>query len=195
MTDAPQFRRLSERVVHEGYVWSLALAEFAAPDGSTFTRDIVRSPGAVGVLPLVFDAEGNPSVVLVSQYRPPYERDVLEIPAGMRDVDGEDTAQVARRELIEEAGLDAGRLDLLTEILPSPGMTDSVTTLYLATECTPVPHDRQGPEEAHMQVLHLPLVEAVAMVERGEIVDAKSVVAVLLTERRLRNSDHPPTSG
>lgn len=181
--------------MHEGYVWSLALAEFAAPDGSTFTRDIVRSPGAVGVLPLVFDAEGNPSVVLVSQYRPPYERDVLEIPAGMRDVDGEDTAQVARRELIEEAGLDAGRLDLLTEILPSPGMTDSVTTLYLATECTPVPHDRQGPEEAHMQVLHLPLVEAVAMVERGEIVDAKSVVAVLLTERRLRNSDHPPTSG
>jgi 8-oxo-dGTP pyrophosphatase MutT (NUDIX family) len=195
VTDVPQFRRLSERVVHEGHVWSLALVEFAAPDGSTFTRDIVRSPGAVGVLPLVFDAEGNPSVVLVSQYRPSYERDVLEIPAGMRDVDGEDTAQVARRELIEEAGLDAGRLDLLAEILPSPGMTDSVTTLYLATECTAVPHDRQGPEEAHMQLLHLPLVEAVAMIERGQIVDAKSVVAVLLTERRLRDSDHPTTSG
>ena len=195
MTDAPAFRRLSERVLHVGYVWNLALAEFAAPDGSTFTRDIVRSPGAVGVLPLIFDAEGNPSVVLVSQYRPPYERDVVEIPAGMRDVDGEDTAEVARRELIEEAGLDAGRLDLLTEILPSPGMTDSVTTLFLATECTPVPHDRQGPEEAHMQLLHLPLVEAIAMVERGEITDAKSVVALLLTERRLRDSDHPSTSG
>lgn len=195
MTDAPAFRRLSERVLHVGYVWNLALAEFAAPDGSTFTRDIVRSPGAVGVLPLIFDAEGNPSVVLVSQYRPPYERDVVEIPAGMRDVDGEDTAEVARRELIEEAGLHAGRLDLLTEILPSPGMTDSVTTLFLATECTPVPHDRQGPEEAHMQLLHLPLVEAIAMVERGEITDAKSVVALLLTERRLRDSDHPSTSG
>jgi 8-oxo-dGDP phosphatase len=94
-------------------------------------------------------------------------------------------------ELIEEAGLQAGRLELLTEILPSPGMTDSVTSLYLATECTPVPHDRHGPEEEHMQLLHVPLVEAVAMVERGEIGDAKSVIALLLADRRLRASDHP----
>jgi ADP-ribose pyrophosphatase len=184
------FRRRSETVVHEGHVWHLALAEFEAPDGSTFTRDIVRSPGAVGVLPLVFDAEGNPSVVLVSQYRPPYDRFVVEIPAGMRDVDGEDTAEVARRELVEEAGLDAGQLDLLAEILPSPGMTDAITTLFLATDCRPVPHDRHGPEEEHMTLLHLPLADALAMVERGEIVDAKSVVALLLAERRLQRSDH-----
>ncbi len=185
------FRRVSERIVHEGHVWNLALAEFESPDGSRFTRDIVRSPGAVGVLPLIFDAEGNPSVVLVSQYRPPYERTIVEMPAGMRDIDGEDTTDVARRELIEEAGLQAGRLDLLTEILPSPGMTDSVTTLYLATGCTPVPHDRQGPEEEHMELLHVPLTEAVARVERGEITDAKTVVALLLTDRRLRAADHP----
>ena len=56
-------------------------------------------------MPLVFDAEGNPSVVLVEQYRPPYERAILEIPAGMRDVDGEPTEETARRELVEEAGL------------------------------------------------------------------------------------------
>ena len=185
------FRRISERTIHEGYVWDLALVEFEAPDGSSFTRDIVRSPGAVGVLPLVFDAEGNPSVVLVSQYRPPYERAIVEIPAGMRDVDGEDASDVARRELVEEAGLYAGHLELLSEILPSPGMTDSITTLYLATECTPVPHDRQGPEEEHMELLHVPLVEAIAMVEHGEIADAKSVVALLLADRRLRASDHP----
>ena len=186
-----EFRRISERTIHEGYVWNLALVEFEAPDGSHFSRDIVRSPGAVGVLPLVFDAEGNPSVVLVSQYRPPYECAVVEMPAGMRDIVGEDTAEVAQRELIEEAGLEAGRLELLTEILPSPGMTDSVTTLYLATDCTPVPHDRQGPEEEHMELLHLPLIEAVSMVERGEISDAKTVVALLLTDKRLRASDHP----
>ena len=185
------FRRVSERTIHEGHVWNLAVAEFEAPDGSTFTRDIVRSPGAVGVLPLIFDAEGNASVVLVSQYRPPYERSIIEMPAGMRDIDGEDTAEVARRELIEEAGLQAGELVLLAEILPSPGMTDSVTTLYLATGCTPVPHDRQGPEEEHMELHHVPLVEAVAMIERGEIVDAKTVVALLLADRRLVASDHP----
>ncbi len=193
VSDEAEFRRLSESIIHEGYIWNLAVAEFEAPDGSTFTRDIVRSPGAVGVVPLVFDAEGNPSVVLVSQYRPPYERNLVEIPAGMRDIAGEDTAEVARRELVEEAGLTAGHLELLAEILPSPGMTDSVTTLYLATDCTPVPHDRQGPEEQHMVVLHVPLDDAVAMIERGEISDAKSVVALLLTERRLRASDRTGT--
>jgi 8-oxo-dGDP phosphatase len=192
VTGDASFRRLSESVIHEGYVWNLAVAQFEAPDGSTFTRDIVRSPGAVGVVPLLFDAEGNPSVVLVSQYRPAYERTVIEIPAGMRDVDGENTADVARRELVEEAGLRADHLDLLAEILPSPGMTDSVTTLYLATGCTPVAHDRQGPEEEHMQLLHVPLADAVEMVERGEIADSKSVVALLLTERRLRAADHRP---
>lgn len=189
------FRRTGERTIHEGYVWNLATAEFEAPDGTAFTRDIVRSPGAVGVVPVVFDAEGNASVVLVAQYRPPYERTIVEVPAGMRDIDGEDTAEVAQRELAEEAGLRAGRLEFLTEILPSPGMTDSVTTLYLATDCTPVPHDRQGPEETHMELLHLPLTDAVAMVERGEIADAKSVVALLFTERRLAAADRPPVAG
>lgn len=185
----PSFRRLSETRIHQGYVWHVAVAEYAAPDGQRFTRDIVRSPGAVGVVAVNFDVEGNASVVLVSQYRPPYERMIIEIPAGMRDIPGEDTAEVARRELVEEAGLRAGHLERLSEILPSPGMTDSVTTLYLATECTPVPHDRQGPEEEYMELLHVPLDDAIAMVERGEIVDAKTVVGLLLTERRLRAAD------
>ena len=149
----------------------------------------MRSPGAVGVVPVVFDAEGSPSVVLVSQYRPPYEREIMEIPAGMRDIDGEATEEVARRELAEEVGLAAAAIERLTEILPSPGMTDSVTTIYLATGCTPVPDDRQGPEEEHMTILHVPLADAVAMVERGEIVDAKSVVGLLFAERRLAAAD------
>ncbi|MGB0112089.1 MAG: NUDIX hydrolase [Ilumatobacteraceae bacterium] len=189
MTDDLGFRRLSESMAHQGHVWHVAVAEFESPDGDRFTRDIVRSPGAVGVVPVVFDVEGNPSVVLVSQYRPPYERVLIEIPAGMRDIEGEDTAEVARRELIEEAGLQAEHLEYLTEILPSPGMTNSVTTLYMATGCTPVPHDRQGPEEEHMSLLHLPLSDAVAMVDRGEITDAKSVVALLFVQRRLAASD------
>jgi len=176
-------------MVHQGHVWHVAVAEFEAPDGSTFRRDIVRSPGAVGVVPVVFDAEGNPSVVVVRQYRPPYDRAIIEIPAGMRDVAGEDTADVARRELAEEAGLAAGRVELLTEIYPSPGMTDSVTSLYVATDCTPVPHDRHGPEEENMELLHLPLGDALEMVVRGDIKDAKSVVGLLLTERRLAELD------
>lgn len=183
------FRRLKETTLHEGHVWHLATAQYEAPDGRRFDRDIVRSPGAVGVVPLVFDAEGNPSVVLVSQYRPPYEEMVVEIPAGMRDVHGEDTAEVARRELVEEAGLAARHVEVLCEIYPSPGMTDSITTIYLATGCDPVPTDRQGPEEDFMETLHVPLHDAVAMIDRGAIRDAKTVVGLLMTERRIRASD------
>jgi ADP-ribose pyrophosphatase len=189
MAGQNRFRRLAESTVHEGFIWRVALAEFEAPDGTRFTRDIVRSPGAVGVLPLLFDAEGNASVVLVEQYRPPYETTMLEIPAGMRDIEGESTREVARRELIEEAGLDAQRFEQLTVMYPSPGMTDSTTTLYVATECSVVPTDRQGPEEEHMEILHLPLDDAVDLVERGEICDAKSALAILLTVRRLERAD------
>ena len=189
MASSNGFRRLGETTRHQGYVWHVAVAEFESPTGERFERDIVRSPGAVGVVPLLFDAEGNPSVVLVTQYRPPYEADVIEIPAGMRDIEGEDTETVARRELTEEAGLVAERVDLLGEILPSPGLTDSVTTIYVATGCTAAPTDRQGPEEEHMEVMHVPLADALAMVDRGEIRDAKTVAGLLSTDRRLRAGD------
>lgn len=181
------FRHLGDAQVHQGYVWNVVLADFEAPDGSTFRRDIVRSPGSVGVVPLVFDAEGQPSVVLVSQYRPPYERVVIEIPAGMRDVPGEPPAETGRRELIEEAGLLAGELIHLVDLLPSPGMTDSVCSVFLATGCTPVERELHGPEEHHSELVHLPLDDALAMIDRGEITDSKTVAGLLLTERRLRS--------
>jgi ADP-ribose pyrophosphatase len=184
------FRPLGEHVVHEGSVWDVVLADFEAPTGETFQRDIVRSPGAVAVVPVVFDAEGNASVVLVTQYRPPLDEVIAEIPAGMRDVDGEAPAEVARRELREEAGLEAGELELLAEILPSPGMTDSVTSVFMATACTPAETDRQGPEEAAMEVLLQPLDEALSMIERGRIRDAKTVVGLLIAKRRIEAADH-----
>ena len=192
MSDTRGFRRRSEAKVHQGHVWHVAVAQFESPDGTAFTRDIVRSPGAVGVVPLVVDAAGDPSVVLVRQYRPPYEAFVTEIPAGMRDVEGEDTAEVARRELIEEAGLAAGTVELLGEIYPSPGMTNSVTTIYLARDCTSVPTDRHGPEEQYMELIEVPLGEALSMIDRGDICDAKTVFGLLMTDRRLRTADVSP---
>ena len=184
-----EFRWIGEREVHQGYVWRVVVAEFESPDGERFDRDIVRSPGAVGIVPLIFDPEGNASVLLVAQYRPPYARTIIEIPAGMRDVDDEPPEVTAQRELIEEAGMEAGRLDHLVDILPSPGLTDSVTIIFLATECAPVERDLHGPEEQHMTLLHLPLVDALAMVDNGEIQDAKTVVGLLATQRRLERAD------
>lgn len=186
-----EFRRVGEHDVHQAHVWRVAVVEYEGPDGETFRRTIVRSPGAVGVLPLVFDAEGNASVVLLEQWRPPYEAFIYEIPAGMRDVPGEPTVETARRELVEEAGLASARLEELHEFYPSPGLTDSVTSVFLATGCTPVDRAPHGPEEVYARLVHLPFEDAVAMVLDGRIRDAKTVIALLLTERRLRGGDVP----
>lgn len=184
MTDG--FRRLGETEVHRGYIWRVALAEFEAPDGTRFERDIVRSPGAVAVVPLRIGDDGVPWVRLVTQYRPPYEAELVEIPAGMRDVPGEPTEETGRRELIEEAGLEADAMEHLIDMYPSPGMTDSVCTIYLATGCTPVDRRLHGPEEQHSAVLDVPLAEALEMIDSGRIRDAKSVIGLLVTDRRLR---------
>ena len=180
------FRHLGDRLVHQGYIWHVAVAEFESPDGERFQRDIVRSPGAVAAVPLWQADDGTPMVTLVRQYRPPFDDLVVEVPAGMRDVPCEPTELTAARELVEEVGLEAGRLDHLVDMYPSAGMTDSVLTLYLATELTRVPRQTHGPEEAHMDVLEIPLADAVAMVLRGEVHDAKTVIGLLLAERRLR---------
>ncbi len=183
------FTHLDDRVVHQGYIWHVAVARFESPDGDVFERDVVRSPGAVAAVPLLFDAEGNASVVLVRQYRAPFDELVLEIPAGMRDVPGEPTEVTAARELIEEVGMRAGSLQPLTNFYPSAGMADSILYLYLATDLEPVERETHGPEEKHSEVVHLPLATALAMVDNGEIRDAKTIVGLLLVERRLRDAD------
>lgn len=184
--DRPTFRHLGDRKVHQGYVWHVAVAEFESPEGEVFTRDIVRSPGAVAAVPLRYRDDGTPYVTLVRQYRPPFDDWVVEVPAGMRDIPGEAPQLTAARELVEEVGLQAGRLEFLTEFYPSVGMTDSTLHLFLATELVEVDRDTHGPEEAHMEVLHLDLTDAVGMILRGEIHDAKTVIGLLMVERRLR---------
>ncbi len=186
------FDRTAEREVHRGHVWRVVVADFVAPDGARFERDIVRSPGAVAVVPLLFDPEGNPSVVLVEQFRSPYEALLVEIPAGMRDVEGEPTDVTAERELREEVGLAPGRLVHLFDLYPSPGMTDQVTTIYLATDCAPVERELHGPEEEHSSVLHVPLDDALVMIDAGRIRDAKTIAGLFAAERTLRSSDRDP---
>lgn len=193
MSSPPAFRHLGDRLVHQGYIWHVVVATFEAPEGELFERDVIRSPGAVGVVPLLFE-DGVPTVVFVRQYRGPLDQYVLEIPAGMRDVPDEPLELTAERELIEEAGFSAGRMEYLTSFFSSAGMTDSVLHIYLATELSPVARQLHGPEESHMEVLRLPLAEAVEMVARGEINDAKTVIGLLLVDRRLHEGNLAPPS-
>ena len=193
MSSPPAFRHLGDRLVHQGYIWHVVVATFEAPEGELFERDVIRSPGAVGVVPLLFE-DGVPTVVFVRQYRGPLDQYVLEIPAGMRDVPDEPLELTAERELIEEAGFSAGRMEYLTNFFSSAGMTDSVLHIYLATDLSPVAREMHGPEETHMEVLRLPLAEAVEMVARGEINDAKTVIGLLLVDRRLHEGNLAPPS-
>lgn len=181
---AGTFRPLGEEVVHDGWRISVVRAEFAAPDGARFDREIVRHPGAVAVVPLT----ERDSVLLVRQYRGSVDRWLLEIPAGTRDVDGEDPAATAGRELAEEVGVEAGTMERLGRIYNTPGFCDEETILYLARELRPVPHDRHGHEEQHMEVVEVPLDDVDAMVASGELVDAQTVLGLLMVlERRRRD--------
>jgi ADP-ribose pyrophosphatase len=174
------FRRLGEQVVHHGQRITVAVGEFAAPDGSTFVRDVVHHPGAVAVVPLHDDG----TVTLVRQYRAALDLEMWEIPAGLRDVEGEPPALTAARELTEEAGLAAAAVDRLVSFHNSPGFCDEEITVFLATGLSEVASDLQGIEEQHLEVRRLPLADALAMVHAGAITDAKTVVGLLLAGER-----------
>jgi 8-oxo-dGTP pyrophosphatase MutT (NUDIX family) len=175
------FRKLDEELLHHGHVIDLYRARFESPDGTIIERDVVRHPGAVSVVPLHDDG----TVVLVEQFRAPLGRNVLEIPAGKLDVDGESLELAARRELIEEVGLDASELELLVRFHNSVGFCDEESHVFLATGLTEVPRDRQGVEEAHMDERRLPLTEAVDAIASGEITDSKTVLGLLTARDHL----------
>src|SRR5438128_4727069 len=105
------FRKLSERERCRGHSIWMSEADFEAPDGQRFSRDIVHHPGAVSVVAVDFDGRA----VLLRQFRSAIDAELLEIPAGKRDVDGEEPAITAARELAEEVGLKAAHMELLAE--------------------------------------------------------------------------------
>lgn len=183
--NTPDFAHLGDELRHQGFLWRVVTGRFRAPDGREFTRDVVRSPGAVGVLPVWRDAEQRVRVLLLRQYRPVMDRFVVEIPAGMRDVPGEAPEATAHRELIEEAGLHAAHVIPLLDMLPSPGMTDGTTMVFVATGLTSVPSQAHGPEEEYLDVMEMDLDDAVVDVEQGIITDAKTVVALLMVSRQV----------
>ncbi len=177
----PTFRSTGEQVVARGWVITLNRAGFLDPNGVAFERDVVRHPGAVAVVAVTDDA----SVVLVRQYRPALDRWILEIPAGTCDVVGEPDVDAARRELAEEVGYAADRLDLLTRTAMTPGFCDQISSVYLGTGLTPVPLGRQGIEEGYMRIEHVPLTRFDALVDDGTVIDATTILGVGLARRRL----------
>ena len=181
---ASWFETVSSRTAYDGFS-TVRVDVLRTPDGEEVEREVVERPAAVGVVPITPDGR----VLLLHQYRQPVGRPMIELPAGLMDVDGEDPAETAQRELIEELGMRAGSLSALTVFWNSAGWTDERTHLYLGRELQPAPAPDgfvATAEEAHLEVVSLPLDDAVAAVRDGEITDAKTVVGLLLAHSRIQ---------
>jgi ADP-ribose pyrophosphatase len=178
---------VERRLIHRGRYLEFRVDTIERADGSRGTRDVVGHPGAISVLAL--DDEGR--LLLVRQWRIPAERAMLEIPAGTLDVhDGvtEDPDIAARRELEEETGSRAGSWRKLAEFWTAPGFASELMHLYLATGLTSATgDDRLTPDEdERLELSRVTVDEALALVDRGEISDAKTILGVLWLDRLRR---------
>ncbi|SVA08010.1 uncharacterized protein METZ01_LOCUS60864, partial [marine metagenome] len=142
---------------------------------------VIRHPGAVAVV-----AVDGDEVVLVRQFRAALEAEMLEIPAGKLDVPGEPLEAAARRELVEEAGLDAPQLELLVRFHNSGGFCDEETSVFLATELVEATPEAVSVEEQYLTVERVRLDDVHDLIADGTITDAKTVIGLLTALRRLR---------
>lgn len=169
---------LDSRMVYDGRIVRLSVDTVRFPDGSTGELEMIRHPGAAAVLPVVGSLkDDDPEVLLLRQYRYAGGGYMYEVPAGLPDRPNEPWDECARRELEEETGYRAGKLLPLTAIYTTPGFTDEVIRLYLATELSPGASKLD--EDEFLEVLTFRFSEVLEMVRRGEIVDCKSVATIL----------------
>ena len=178
-----QFRKLAEEPVYDGSLISVSRGTFEAPDGETFNRDLVHHPGAVSIVPV----DDDNSVLMVRQYRAAIDDDLLEIPAGKRDVEGEPPEETAQRELEEEVGMRAGRLRKLAEFYNSPGFSDERSWVFLAQDLEQSAVSAHSPEEAAMAIERVALDEVPMLIQSGRLLDAKSIIGLCLAREALKS--------
>ncbi|MGH3451299.1 MAG: NUDIX domain-containing protein [Haloechinothrix sp.] len=188
---AHEFDVVSTEDIHIGRIVGLRIDEVVMPGGKAARREVVEHLGAVAIVAL--DQEWN--VTLIHQYRHAIGRRLWELPAGLLDMEGEDPVDTARRELIEEAGLTAGRWDTLVDIAGSAGFTDEVVRVFLARDLTPVDRDVGDGEEADLVVDDVPLADAVRMVVAGELINGATVGGVLAAHAVLTGAAEPRQAG
>jgi ADP-ribose pyrophosphatase len=166
------------RIGEGGFRLHVSRERVALPNGRVVELDIVRHPGAAAIVPFTGDAE----VLLIRQYRHAAGGAILEVPAGKLDP-GESPESCAARELEEEAGCRAGRIERLGRILTTPGFTDEVIHLFAGFDLEPVPRRPQHDEV--IDVVPMSLGAALERIWTGELCDAKSALALIHAARRL----------
>ncbi|MBM3660605.1 MAG: NUDIX hydrolase [Actinobacteria bacterium] len=177
------FRIVGQSTVATGGFLRLADLRVEGPDGAVHERFVVRHPGAVVVVPVTDD---RAHALLVRQYRVAVDAELLEVPAGKRDVAGEAPEATAHRELEEEIGHRARTLVPLAEFFNTPGFCDEYTYLYCAVGLEALAsHNTQTAEEHAMQIERVALADVERLVATRAIVDAKTIIGLLLAKAHL----------
>src|SRR5438067_9541383 len=175
MPDTPEF--IDAKKVFEGRVFDVTV-DTVREHGETYIREVVHHKGSAVILPAFDDG----TIALVRQYRHPAVKYLLELPAGTLD-DQERPEDGAARELEEELGMRAGRLEKLSEFFVSPGFCEEKMWVYLATELTET--KQQLEDDEILDVVRIPFSQASSMITTGEIEDAKTIIGLMLAAPRI----------
>lgn len=172
-------KQIKRHTLYTGKVVDLHKDDVVFPDGSKHIREVVGHKPAVAVVPMV----DNATIIMIRQYRYVVGKTLLEIPAGLID-SGEQPRTAAKREVLEETGYKITRLTSLGSVYSSPGFTEEKIFMYMANDLIHVGEQNLDHGE-HIKVEPITLESALAMIEKGQIVDGKTIQGILLTARRL----------
>ena len=172
-------KKISSAKVFDGVLLHVFKDEIELPNGDKSVREWIKHPGASAVIPLLPDNQ----IILVRQYRYPVAQVTLEVPAGKLDKVGEDPLVCAERELSEETGYTAKKIWKLTTIATTVGFTNEVIHLYAASDLTA--GTKHPDADEFINVVKMPLADAIKLVESGEIIDAKSIISILMLAKEV----------
>jgi ADP-ribose pyrophosphatase len=175
-------KTLNKETVYRGKIISVDIEEVELPNGQLAKREIVRHQGAVGILAVTPEDK----MLMVRQFRKPLDRTIIEIPAGKLE-QGENPLHCAKRELKEETGFEAQFFKPITSFYTSPGFANELLHLYWADELTS--GEAAPDEDEFVDILEVSLQQAFDYIESGEIIDAKTILAVYYWQNQQLKKD------
>ena len=178
------YRVQASHEIYNGRVVRLRIDEVEMPGGQTAKREVAGHPGGVGVIAI----DDNDRVCMITQYRHPLQQRLLEVPAGLRDIDGEDPEVTAARELEEEAAVRPAHVEHLCSIAVSPGFTDEIVEIYLAQQLQEVASQARDDEEAEIEIHWIELETALQLIDDGTIIHGIAVAGIQAAWRRISRS-------
>ncbi len=178
-----KFTTLNSEIVYRGRVFTLRKDEVRLPDGHTTHLDILEHNGGIAMIPM--DSEGN--IWFVRQYRQAAGQTLLEIPAGTLET-AETPEENVHRELQEEIGMDARRVDLVGACFLAPGYSSEYMRIFLARDLFPA--SLPGDEDEFLEVVKIPFAEALEMIPQGAFQDAKTILGLLWVQMHLQREQN-----